>query len=193
MTSTARLDSFTPIHKALRRLFFEAAVQLARTDFAAPDEVEAAARSVAECLTWLREHAEHEDREVLPVIARLDAQLAAELSLEHPELERLAIDVDSLWPRLAALDVPGARAQMGAELLRRFQALIAAQLRHMDREEREVNALLWANLGDREIAQISQRIVAAIPPDRLRHLGAIIDASLSRPEREQAAAARRAA
>ena len=56
---------------------------------------------------------------------------------------------------------------MGAELQRRFQAMVAAQLRHMDREEREVNAVFWAKLPDRDIGAMSRRIVVDIPPARL--------------------------
>jgi len=37
----------------------------------------------------------------------------------------------------------------------------------MDREEREVNALFWARLEDRDLAAVSRRIVVGIPPARL--------------------------
>jgi hemerythrin-like domain-containing protein len=192
MLTTPRFDMYTPIHKALRRVMFETAIALARTDFNDADEVAAATRSVSDCATFMREHAEHEDRELVPLIARLDPELGAALEREHPELERLTIDTESLWPRLEALDVPVGRAQMGAELARRFQTLVAAQLRHMDREEREVNAVLWANLGDDELRQINLRIVKAIEPARLQELMPLIAASLSRPEREAMAAPRAA-
>ena len=58
---------------------------------------------------------------------------------------------------------------MGGELQRRFQALVAMQLRHMDREEREVNAVFWAHLEDRDIGALGRRIVVSIPPARLLH------------------------
>jgi hypothetical protein len=193
MFTTPRFDMYTPIHKTLRRVMFETAISLARADFNATDEVASAMQSVSACVAFLREHAEHEDREVVPVLARLDPALAEVLDREHPELERMAIDVESLWPRLAPLDVPAARAQLGGELLRRFQALVAAQLLHMDREERQVNAVLWAHLRDDELRQINGRIIAAIPVARLQQIMPMMDASLNRAEREAIAAARRAA
>jgi hypothetical protein len=161
-------DLFTPIHKGLRRSLFETAITLGRTDFTSPQETAAAEKLVAECLGFLREHAEHEDRHVLPEIARLAPELAASLREEHPELERAAIAIDSLWPRFAPLG-PEERQAMGAELQRRFQALVAAQLRHMEREEREVNAVFWAKLPDRDIGALGRRIVVSIPPARLLH------------------------
>ena len=160
------IDLFTPIHKGLRKTLFETAIALGRTDFLSPQETAAAERLVGECLTFLREHAEHEDRHLVPEIARLSPELAATMAEEHPELERAAIAVDSLWPRFASLG-PEERLAMGGELARRFQALVAMQLRHMDREEREVNALFWARLEDRELAAVSRRIVVGIPPARL--------------------------
>ena len=148
-----------------------------------PQETAAAEKLVGECLGFLREHAEHEDRHVLPEIARLAPELAAVMAEEHPELERAAIAVDSLWPRLAPLG-PEERQAMGGELARRFQALVAMQLRHMDREEREVNAVFWARLADRRhrgdepphrgqhAARAPAHLAAAAPAARLERAGA---------------------
>jgi hypothetical protein len=183
-----RFDPFTPIHKGLRRKLFETAIDLGRTDFSSPEETAAAEAIVDECLTYLREHAEHEDRHVVPVIARLAPELAAIIAVEHPELERAAIAVHSLWPRFAPLG-PEERSALGAELARRFQALVAMHLRHMDREEREVNAAFWAGMADRDIAAISQRIIAEIPPARLLHWQQqVLMPSWSAPEIAAAAA-----
>jgi hypothetical protein len=81
---------------------------------------------------------------------------------------------------------------MGAELTRRFHLLAADQLRHMDREEREVNAAFWARRSDQELAAVSARIVADIGPARMAEWGAIIGAAVNRAER-QAIERRRAA
>jgi hypothetical protein len=98
-----RVDLFTPIHKGLRRNLFETAIALGRTDFSSRPRRPPPRKRVDECLTYLREHAEHEDRHVVPEIARLSPELAATMAEEHPELERAAIAVDSLWPRFAPL------------------------------------------------------------------------------------------
>jgi hypothetical protein len=183
-----RIDLFTPIHKGLRRNLFETAIALGRTDFTSPEETAAAEKLVGGCLAFLREHAEHEDRHVLPEIARLAPELAAAMAEEHPELERAAIAVDSLWPRVAPLG-PEERQAMGGELARRFQALVAMQLRHMDREEREVNAVFWANMQDRDLGALSRRIVVSMPPARLlTWQREILFPAWSAPERAAAAA-----
>jgi len=175
----------------MRRSLFETALLLARTDFGSPAETAAAEEATTTCLGYLREHAEHEDRHVIPRLAELDAALAAALEVDHPRLERAAIAIDTLWPRIGAAASGPARAALGRELVRRFQAFVAQQLQHMDREEREVMAVLWAGMTDAEIGAISGRIIADIPPARMAELMALILPALSRPERE--AMTRRAA
>jgi hypothetical protein len=194
-----RFDMFTPIHKALRRSLFDTALALGRTSFAAADDTAAAERLVAACMEFMREHAAHEDRHVLPEIARLAPELATLLADGHPELERTAIAVDSLWPRLAALPAAAAeeRESLGGELMRRFHRFVADEVVHMDREERELNALLWARLTDAEIMAISSRITTSISPERMRTWGELLMPALNGPERgamlARAAAAAKAA
>ncbi|HVT07772.1 MAG TPA: hypothetical protein VHO67_09945 [Polyangia bacterium] len=182
MTSTPRPDPLTPIHKGLRRSLYETAVTLARTDFADDGERAAAQETVTVCLSFLREHAELEDRHMVPEVAKLDPALAAALDAAHPQLERMAIAVESLWPRFTALDAP-ARATLGGELQRRFQTFVAEQLLHMDLEERQVLAVMWARLTDQEIGALSGRIAASIPPPRAKEWSALVGPSLNGPER----------
>jgi hypothetical protein len=188
-TQAPRFDGFTPIHKALRRHLFETAIALARADFTSAVETDVAARSVETCLLWLREHAEHEDRHVMPALAELASWLADELAREHVALERAAIEVDVLFPKLGALDAAG-RVQLGGELVRRFQAYVAMQLRHMEREEREVLAVFWAHLDDAALAAMSARIIADVGPARMAVLGPLIGAAVNRTERERMEAGR---
>jgi Hemerythrin HHE cation binding domain len=187
MISTSRPDTLTPIHKGLRRSLFETAVLLARTDFADAGERGAAQQAVATCLAFLREHAEHEDRHVVPVIAQHNPELAIALEVAHPRLERMAIAVDSLWSRFAPLDGTG-RTTLGAELQRRFQAFVAEQLLHMDLEERQVLEVLWAALTDEQMAALSGRIATSVPPARAQEWGALLGPSLNGAERALMAA-----
>lgn len=178
-----RYEPFTPIHKAVRRTLFETAMLLGRTDFASPAETASAERAVAACFGLLREHAEHEDRHVVPVVAGFDPALGQALTIDHPRLERSAIAVDSLWPRLVHADGPS-RVKLGGELRRRFHSFVAMQLEHMNREENEVTEVLWANLSDADLMAISGRIVASIPPARMAEWVDLMLPVLSRPERE---------
>jgi hypothetical protein len=178
MTNPTRYDMFTPIHKGLRRTMFQTAMRLGRTDFASLDDVAATQREVVLCMAYLREHAEHEDRHVIPRLAELAPQLAAELEAAHPQLEHAALDIECMGQRLATLP-PAEREALGAEMLRRFHGLIADQLRHMEREEREANAAFWRAVDDGAMAAISKAIIATIEPARMDEWKDIFAASLS--------------
>jgi hypothetical protein len=193
-----RLDLFTAIHKGLRRSLFVTAMELASADFSDASSVARAHAAVDTCFAFLREHADHEDHHVVPRIAALAPALADQLAAEHPRLERAALEVESLWPRLIVLTAPApwevkdrvAVCQMlGAELVRRFQALIAGQIHHMDREEREVNALLWAHLSDSEIGALRGAILADISAPRAQEWRDLVGPAVSRAEREAMARA----
>lgn len=184
--STPRLDSFAAIHKALRRQLFETAVALARADFGSEEETAAAARAVETCFTYLREHAEHEDRRVMPIVIDLAPALAGELAAEHVALERAMLDIGYLLPKLVTL-APAQRFALGAELGRQFHAFVAEQLRHMGREEREVNAVLWAHLDDAAIGGITARIIADIGPARMAEMVPMMIPALNPTERAKMA------
>jgi len=178
-----RVDMFTPIHKGMRRLLFETAMAISRTDFGAPDEVAATEALLFNCLGFLEDHAAHEDRHVVPQLARLDPEFAAAMAPEHPALERAAREIEWLWERLRPLAGP-ARVALGGDIQRRFHAYVADQLRHMDKEEREINAIFWEHLADTDLLAINARIVADIEPARLREFGGVLAQALNRRELE---------
>jgi len=178
MITTPRYDMFTPIHKGLRRTMFQTAMRLGRTDFGSLEDVAATQRELVQCMTYLREHAEHEDRHVIPRLAEIAPELAAELEAAHPQLEHAALDIECMGQRLAALS-PAERETLGGELLRRFHGLIADQIRHMEREERQANAAFWGAMDDGAMAAISKTIVSTIEPARMDEWKVIFAASLS--------------
>jgi hypothetical protein len=178
MITTPRYDMFTPIHKGLRRTMFQTAMRLGRTDFGSLEDVAATQRELVQCMTYLREHAEHEDRHVIPRLAEIAPELAAELEAAHPQLEHAALDIECMGQRLAALS-PAERETLGGEVLRRFHGLIADQIRHMEREERQANAAFWGAMDDGAMAAISKTIVSTIEPARMDEWKVIFAASLS--------------
>ena len=184
MTAAAdRVDLFTLVHKGIRRSLFDTLLAVGRADPARNEDLAAAQAAVARCFDFLREHAEHEDRHIVPVLVRLAPRFAAALEAEHVELEKAAIAIETLFPRLAAAPA-GERPAMGREMFRRLTLLVADQLRHLEREEREGNATLWAYLPDPEIAALSARIQSDIPPARLAEWIELVAPVLTARERQ---------
>ena len=157
--ATDRVDIFTLIHKDIRRTLFDTALLVGRTDFTRDEDIATARAVVARCFEFLREHAEHEDRHIVPVLVRLAPRFAAALEVEHVELEKAFIAVEALLGRLPGAPA-GERPAMGREIFRRLNLLVADQLRHLEREEREGNATLWAYLPDAEIVALRTRLQA---------------------------------
>lgn len=184
---TPRHDLFTTAHKAVRHALFQTATLVARTDFEDTTERGMLAEAVPWCLELLRGHAELEDRIIFPALLHADADLFASLAVEHTRLEQAAIDVESLLPRIEA-SAPD-RTTFGAELSRRCNALVSEHLRHMGREEREVNAALWASHDDAALRALHAEVIAAVPAAFRDRWHQLLLAAVSAPERRLLTAA----
>lgn len=177
-----RVDLYTSVHKGLRTLFFQTLLEIARTDFAQADQARRAAGSLRRLLGFLHEHAEHEDEAILPELEQLAPELHAELRAEHARTGGLEGELEGLALRLAEAG-PAERESLGARMHERLGLLAAEHLRHMAREEREANRVLWAHRSDAELAVIEGRIVGGIRPERLAEWLALMLPAVSRPER----------
>jgi hypothetical protein len=161
----SRPNYFNNIHKAVRSALFETSLQVARTDFGEAEEAAAAARSVIELMDFLDQHAGHEDHFVFPELASFAPALAATLDAEHVRMEGLQSEIRALAHRAHGPSRKD-RQEAGPRLARALSLLVADQLRHMDREETEANAVALAHRTDAEMAQIQGRIQASIPPEK---------------------------
>ena len=105
---------------------------------------------------------------MLPEIARLAPELAASLAEEHPELERAAIAIDSLWPRFAPLG-PEERQAMGGELRGVSRRWSRCSCGTWTARSARSTPCSGRTSTDRDIGALSRRIVVSIPPARLLH------------------------
>jgi hypothetical protein len=182
MSPASRFDLFTPVHKGLRAAMFDTGALLGRTDFGAREEALQAARAVERVLSLLDEHAAHEDAVVLPAVEALHPELFVALREDHARLDGLQRELGALAARLSPSE--GAeRAALGRRLHDRFGLAVAEQLRHMQREEHDVQRLLCAHRTDEELRALHGRILARIPPPRTAEWLGVILPALSIPER----------
>lgn len=173
--STARVDLFTTIHKGLRRLLLTAVADLGRTNLGTPEGTESARRELRRLTGFLDEHSHHEDMNVLPLVAAQAPALAQSLARDHAELSVLQRELTRLAVRL----------DDAAALSSTLHRLVAGHLQHMDREEREANAVLWQRYSDPELAAARAKITQSIAPDRYIEWLQLVVPALSAPEREQ--------
>lgn len=179
-----RPDNFNFIHKTIRAALFDTTLAVARTDFSEAPERGVALERVLSLLALLDEHAAHEGRLVFPELATLAPQLARELDAEHARMEALQREIRTCVERIATWPAPPARPEP-PRLHRLLVLLVADQLRHMDREETEANAVFWAHRTDAQLAELNGRVQASIPPQRMQEVVRMMLPALSPPERAE--------
>lgn len=160
-----RVDLFTTIHKGVRALLFEAALETARVDLSMTCAVDALAGRIERMLGFLDEHARLEDAEIIPALRMVDPVLAATLAAEHLTHPSVHGAVERA-ARALTLAPEGERSIAGKHLMRVVNQLVSMQLLHMNHEETIVNAVLWGAYGDAELLAMRRRSVEKIPEAR---------------------------
>lgn len=165
-TTTARMDVYTSIHKALRAAMSDTLRRVGRLDVHDDEEREAVCSNVQALLQQLRSHLQHENDFIHAAIeARRPggARLTAEDHVQHLDsIGNLDDEAQALRHARAAQ-----RQAMALRLYRHLALFVAENLEHMQLEETENQATLWALYSDAEIAQMHDRLVASIGPDEM--------------------------
>lgn len=156
-----RFDLYTGIHKALRNFMGETLVALGRMD--ADDDADRGATlaQLRALFDLLDRHAQHEDEFIHPALEARRPGSARAFTAEHAqqhfvldELRALAGEIDE--------DDGAPRALLARRLYQRLSLFVAESFAHMHEEETEINAVLWAEYSDAELAGLHDRLVASI-------------------------------
>ncbi|HJV69946.1 hypothetical protein [Ideonella sp.] len=161
-----RLDLYRPIHKALRVAMFDTLRRLGAMDVDDPEELEGSLGQAEQLLALLAGHLKHENDFLHTAIeARrpCSAQRSADEHRDHLE------SIGTLTDELAALrQAPAAeRARLAHRLYQHLGLFVAENLEHMQFEETQNNAALWALYSDAELAALHGRLSASIEPREL--------------------------
>ncbi|RZM27302.1 MAG: hypothetical protein EOO88_13870 [Pedobacter sp.] len=166
MNST-RLNVFNQIHKGLRALLFDTAILMQQTDFGNSQQAEPVLAQTELLLSMFDAHAQHEDSCILECAHQHNPGLIGEFESEHQTDLVLSSQLAALIDRYRAAGNEDQRYAVGTALLHALFDFIAFNLKHMSKEEKELNMVLWDNYNDREIMQMEHRIQQLIPPDKL--------------------------
>lgn len=164
MIQQKRFNIFNHVHKALRSMLFDTADRLQQTDFDHREEATEMLYDLEKILYYFDKHAEHEDTFILPAVARYNKPLVETFEEEHVADHALA---ESLRQAMAVWELTDDASEMidlGRRVTLTFNDFIAFNLTHMNKEEEELNPVLWAWYTDQELLQIRQMLVATIPP-----------------------------
>jgi len=159
-----RFNPFNMIHKALRAMLYDTALTLQQTYFADQAEAADAMEKMNEVIIAFEKHGMHEDTILMPVIAGYDPAMIASFEQEHKEDLSLGNKLRHLQNMYNATESAEERIMAGSVITRAFRDYMIFNLEHMQREEVELNKLLWDHYTDEELLEINARIVATIPP-----------------------------
>lgn len=157
----ARFDIYHRIHKALRACMADTLLWVGRLDCADPRDVGAAMAQVRSIAVFCASHLDHEDDFVHPALEARQPGAARQTEHEHGHHAATCAHLAALADAVAAAH--GAAVPAAAHQLYRALALfLADSIIHMDMEETDNNAVLWAGHSDDQLIAIEHAIVASL-------------------------------
>lgn len=162
-----RFNTFNMIHKALRAMLYDTALTLQQTYFADQEEVRSAFEKLNDVIFAFEQHGHHEDHILMPVIEKFDPETIASFENDHIEDKDMGNKLKHMQNIYNACESAEERIMAGSAISKSFRDYMIFNLEHMQREEIELNELLWNHYSDEELLNINAGIIASIPPAEL--------------------------
>lgn len=159
-----RIDLYRTVHMGQRERLFDLAVETGAADTAEPDCAGHLAKRCLAMTQELREHADHEDRYIHPLLRERAPEAADALDAEHVRLDTALTALDDRARRLPttpAGSLPD--AQHGLYLA--VNELISAYLAHLHAEETVAMPALWDRCSDAELGEVFAAFKASRTPE----------------------------
>ncbi|MGB4842846.1 MAG: hemerythrin domain-containing protein [Ferruginibacter sp.] len=162
-----RYNIFNLIHKSLRTMLYDTALTLQQTDFTNPEETSATLQKMNAVIEAFEQHGFHEDETLMPVIEKFKPVTIASFEKDHVDDRRMGNDLRHLQNIYEHSTSAEERIFTGSAITKSFGAYMIFNLQHMQREEIELNELLWENYTDEQILKVNEQIIAGIPPEEI--------------------------
>jgi len=161
-----RYNVFNQIHKGLRCMMYDTAVQLQQTDFASATAADAV-NQLETVLNIFDEHAHHEDTFILPHVQTHAPHLVESFEKDHVTDHKLSADLREHIAEWKNAQTNPAKTTAGNHIFYAFNDFIAFNLYHMNREENELLNTLWQHYTDEQILGMQQQILQTIAPETM--------------------------
>ena len=160
-----RHDLVYLIHKALRTLASEILVNFQQTDFTDKIQVEVLFQDLKMLESLYHGHAEIENTMILSELEKkgIDVSKYKDDHAEDDLLGHLLLDKITAFE-----DASNDHKQKAwSELFQSLISFVSFNFSHMQKEETELNQILWSELSDAELLAIEQKVVMNTPPDKM--------------------------
>lgn len=161
--SSPRHDLYAGIHKALRLGMSRTLCQLGSADALDPEALRAALAQLQRLLSLCASHLKHEEAQIHPLLQRIAGGACADVCADHQHHREAIAELAESAAQIPGLPAADRVAALTA-LYRAVAVFVGENFVHMETEEREHNAMLWAHCSDAELEAVHQRIVQAIEP-----------------------------
>lgn len=141
-------------------------VALGRMDVDDEREFSQTCHQVLELMEFCRGHLKNEDTGIHPAMEERAPSSSKAVTAEHRQHE---IDIELIATGTKCLMglPPSSRAAGTLALYHQLSIFIAHNFEHLLIEERDHNALLWANYTDAELQGIEHKLLASMPPSEM--------------------------
>lgn len=162
-----RYDAYRAVHKAIRLFMTDTLARVGRADPSDAAEVSAALTQVGELMDLCELHIKDENDFIHPALDRAQPGSAARIAAEHGAHQEAIADLRDLAAFTANAPRDDARSTALFRLYHALALFVAENFEHMQVEETQHNAVLWAHYSDAELAAIERELVASIPPQAM--------------------------
>lgn len=161
-----RHDGYRGIHKALRCFMADTLTRVGNTDWSDDKEVDATLAQLTDLMDVCELHIKDENEFIHPALERAQPGSASRIAGEHVHHLEAIQDLRDLGSLVAHTEGE-ARAHAMSRLYKAMALFVADNFEHMNHEETEHNAVLWAHYTDAELLEIEKRLKASIPPQAM--------------------------
>jgi hypothetical protein len=161
-----REDLYAGIHKAMRAVMSDVLLAVGRMDAHDALELAQTTQRVLQLLDLMRSHLEHENAFLHTALEARAPGSSAHIGDDHAH-HVVEIDALALAAR-ALMETPAQDLDAAVHVFyRRLSLFVAHNFEHMNYEETEHHAVLWAHYSDDELRAIHGALVASIPPEEM--------------------------
>ena len=160
-----RYNTFYQVHKALRAMLYETAIELQQTDFNNEDQAVSLLNNIASVIDPFYKHSYNEDHYVFAAVPEHEPSVIDSFAQEHVKDHALGGKLRTLINMYSSSEGEEERTQLGSAIRKAFVEFLSSNLDHMAKEEEIINNVLWRYYTDDQIRAIERKIVASQTPE----------------------------